>query len=86
MGSKDMMKSIEFLIGCLRFTDWAIFRTHTLPKQLTSKNPRETFFLNFYVKKFLPIKVLCAERDSNCVTNLCKKVLSPFLDFFSVSS
>ena len=86
MGSKNIMKSIEFSIDSSRFTDWVIFRTHTLPKQLTSKNPGETFFLNFYVKKFLPIKVLCAERDSICVTNLCKKVLSSFLDFFSVPS
>ena len=86
MERKNIMKSIEFLIGCSRFTDCVIFRTQSLPKQLTSKNPGETFLKNFYVKKFLPIEVLCAERDSICVSNLCKKVLSSFLDFFSVPS
>ena len=72
----QLFKSYEFGY----FSNW-----HP-PQTANIENPGETFFKNFYVKKFLPIYVLCAERDYICVTNLCKKVLSPILDFFSVPS
>ena len=80
---KILWKVCEFIISCSRVTNLGIFRTDTLPKQLTSKIQEKLFLKISMWRNFCQFKC-CVPKETIFVWQICARKFCRHFWTFSV--